>query len=100
MKRFLVLLAALLAFAITAKAQEPRSYTEGAISVVTSVKILDGQFDNYMNYLDQTYKSVMEAQKKAGTSLTTRSTMRHRARRRMPISTSSWSIRTWPASTA
>ena len=66
MKRFLVLLAALLAFAITAKAQEPRSYTEGAISVVTSVKIMDGQFDNYMNYLDQTYKSVMEAQKKAG----------------------------------
>ena len=59
MKRFLILLAALPSFAITAKAQEPRSYTEGTISVVTSVKIMDGQFDNYMNYLDKTYKSVM-----------------------------------------
>ncbi len=47
-------------------AQEPRSYSEGAVSVVTSVKVMDGQFNNYMDYLAKTYKPLMEAQKKAG----------------------------------
>lgn len=47
-------------------AQEARPYTEGPVTVVTSVKIHDGQFDNYMDYLAKTYKPVMEAQKKAG----------------------------------
>lgn len=47
-------------------AQEARSYSEGPVSVVTSVKIMDGQFDNYMDYLAKTYKPVLEAQKKAG----------------------------------
>lgn len=45
---------------------QDRPYSEGPVSVVTSVKIHDGQFDNYMNYLAKTYKPVMEAQKKAG----------------------------------
>lgn len=45
---------------------EDRAYREGPVSVVTSVKVKDGQFDNYMKYLDTTYKKVMEAQKKAG----------------------------------
>jgi len=47
-------------------AQEARSYSEGPVSVVTSVKIKDGQFNNYMDYLSKTYKPLMEAQKKAG----------------------------------
>ena len=55
----------LLALAGIAGAQE-LSYTEGPVTVVTSVKIMDGQFDNYMAYLRSTYKPVMEAQKKAG----------------------------------
>lgn len=45
---------------------QDRPYTDGAVSVVTSVKIHDGQFDNYMDYLAKTYKPVLEAQKKAG----------------------------------
>lgn len=67
MKRVLVMLAALLAFAVaTAGAQEKRSYEEGPVTIVTSVKIVDGQYDNYMAYLAKTYKPVMEAQKEAG----------------------------------
>jgi hypothetical protein len=67
MKRLLVLFAALLVFACAnVAAVEERDYTEGAVSVVTSVKIKDGQFDNYMAYLRKTYKPIMEEQKKAG----------------------------------
>ena len=48
-----------------ASAQE-LPYTEGPVTVVTAVKIMDGQFDNYMKYLQTTYKPVMEAQTKEG----------------------------------
>lgn len=67
MKRVLVMLAALLAFAVApASAQEKRSYEEGPVTIVTSVKVVDGQYDNYVSYLGRTYKPVMEAQKDAG----------------------------------
>ncbi|MBK9657386.1 MAG: hypothetical protein IPO66_18855 [Rhodanobacteraceae bacterium] len=48
---------------------QDRAYTEGTVSVVTSVKIMDGQGEAYMNYLAKTYKPLMEAQKKAGNVL-------------------------------
>lgn len=58
---------AVLLLAITglAGAQE-RRYTQGAVLAVTSVKVMDGQMQNYMNFLDGTYKASMEAAKKAG----------------------------------
>ena len=66
MKRFRILAAGLLlALATTAAAQE-RSYTEGHVAAVTSVKVMDGQFENYMHFLDTTYKASMDAAKKAG----------------------------------
>ncbi|MBO9716724.1 MAG: hypothetical protein J7507_07905, partial [Pseudoxanthomonas sp.] len=43
-----------------------RSYEEGPVTIVTSVKIVDRQYDNYMDYLAKTCKPVMEAQKQAG----------------------------------
>lgn len=55
----------LLAIAGLAGAQD-RRYTEGAVVAVTSVKVMDGQFDSYMKFLDGTYKATMEASKKAG----------------------------------
>ncbi len=55
----------LMAIAGLAGAQE-RRYTEGPVLAVTSVKVLDGQFENYMKFLDGTYKASMEASKKAG----------------------------------
>ena len=65
MKRMLVLFAALLTFATIASAAEPRAYTEGPVSVVTSVKVMDGQYENYLNYLSKSYKPLLEAQKEA-----------------------------------
>lgn len=66
MKAFRVLGAVLLlAVAGLAGAQE-RRYTEGAVLAVTSVKVMDGQTENYMKFLDGSYKASMEAAKKAG----------------------------------
>ncbi len=58
----------LLAIAGLAGAQE-RPYTEGPVVAVTSVKVMDGQSENYMRFLDGTYKASMEASKKAGVIL-------------------------------
>ncbi len=48
---------------------QDRAYTEGTVSVVTSVRVMDGQGETYLNYLAKEYKPVMEAQKKAGNVL-------------------------------
>ena len=63
-----VLLAAVLALGLSAtvQAQEALPYTEGAVVEVTAVDIMDGEFDNYLEYLQSKYKPIMEAQKKAG----------------------------------
>lgn len=41
-------------------------YTEGQVVEVTSVKVQDGQFENYLKYLDGNWKAAMEGAKKAG----------------------------------
>ncbi|QNP40522.1 hypothetical protein [Lysobacter solisilvae (ex Woo and Kim 2020)] len=63
-----ILFAAVIALALGAPvhAQEALPYTEGAVVEVTSVDIMDGEFDHYMEYLQTKYKPRMEAQKKAG----------------------------------
>lgn len=63
--RFELLAALLLLVALPLAAQE-RSYKEGAVTVVTAVRVANGQMDNYTDYLSKTYKPVMDAQKKAG----------------------------------
>jgi hypothetical protein len=42
------------------------AYTQGAVSVVSSVKVMPGQMDAYMNWLQSGWKQGMEAQKAAG----------------------------------
>lgn len=66
MKRMLVALATLLVIAASTATAQERRFAEGPVSVVTSVKIMDGQYDNYLNYLAKSYKPVMEAQKAEG----------------------------------
>ncbi len=67
MKRVLFgALALLCLLVLPAHGQQARPYTEGPVVQVTDVKIMDGQFNNYMQYLQTRYKPVMEAQKKAG----------------------------------
>lgn len=66
MKRAITLLAALLSlFPMLLQAQE-RSYTEGAVLEISSVRVKDGQWDAYMAYLKASYKPLLEEQKKAG----------------------------------
>ena len=67
MKRVVTMLlsAALLGGSGVVAAQE-HAYTEGQVVEVTSVKVQDGQFENYMKFLDGPYKASMEAAKKAG----------------------------------
>ena len=66
MKRAITLLAALLSLVpILLQAQE-RGYTEGSVLEITSVRVKDGQWDAYMAYLKDSYKPLLEEQKKAG----------------------------------
>ena len=58
-------LLAIVALGGTATAAD-RAYSEGPVSVVTSLRTEPGQFNNYMNYLSSTYKPMMEEAKKAG----------------------------------
>jgi L-rhamnose mutarotase len=66
--RALGALAGLFAFvAVTGAAQAAdRPYTEGPVSMVSSIRTEPGMFQTYMKYLSTTYKSLMEEQKKAG----------------------------------
>lgn len=49
----------------TAQAAD-RPYTEGTVSVVSSIRTEPGQNENYMKYLATTYRQLMDEQKKAG----------------------------------
>jgi hypothetical protein len=46
--------------------QEAKPYKEGQVTELSYIKIKPGKFDDYMKYLDTTYKALMEANKKAG----------------------------------
>jgi hypothetical protein len=47
-------------------ADDSKSYTEGPISEVTSIRTKPGMFDAYMKWLDTTGKQLREDEKKAG----------------------------------
>ena len=47
-------------------AEEQLPYTEGTVSQVSSIKVKEGHFLEYMTYLSTTYKQVMEEAKKQG----------------------------------
>lgn len=59
-KRIVFLAALMCAIGTQARADEARAYKEGPVSVISFIKIKPGQFDNYMKYLDATYKPLME----------------------------------------
>lgn len=67
MKRFNSWLLCVLAMLCTLPvlAQE-RPYSEGPVTVVSSIRVVDGQFENYMEYLNKTWRKVMEEAKTAG----------------------------------
>ncbi|MGB8338624.1 MAG: hypothetical protein WCD07_00695 [Burkholderiales bacterium] len=49
-----------------ANAQDVKPYKEGPVTAVSYIKIKPGKFEDYMKFLDTSYKSLMEANKKAG----------------------------------
>jgi hypothetical protein len=46
-----------------------RPYSEGAVTIVSSIRTMPGMFDDYMAWLAGPYKQAMEAQKAAGVLL-------------------------------
>jgi hypothetical protein len=69
MKNIAAVLSGLLLVAAvgTAQAQAPsKPYKEGQVTELSYIKIKPGHFDNYMKFLDTSYKALMEASKKEG----------------------------------
>ena len=52
--------------AATALADEGRVYQEGPVIEVSYIRTKPGKFDDYMKFLATTYRTLMEANKKAG----------------------------------
>jgi hypothetical protein len=66
-KSVLILCAAILAVATSVtRAQEDHAYTQGPVTIVSFVRTEPGMFDEYLRYLSNTYKKVMEESKKQG----------------------------------
>ena len=53
---------ALCGLTATAQAQSTKVYKEGPVIELSYIKIKPGRFDDYMKFLDTTYKTLMEAQ--------------------------------------
>jgi hypothetical protein len=51
---------------LDARAQDERAYTEGSVTLVTYMRIEYGHFEEYIDWLNSTWKPTMEATKKAG----------------------------------
>jgi hypothetical protein len=66
MIRTLVFLAVISLSAIAASAQVGVTYNEGPVTAVTYLKIEYGHFDEYIDWLNSTWKPLNEAKKKAG----------------------------------
>jgi len=68
MKKFMLLLSAALLTTSTSLtlAEEDHAYTEGPVLIVNFVRTQPGMFDEYMRYVDKTYKPLLDEAKKAG----------------------------------
>lgn len=66
-KPILLLIAAILTISTSvSRAQEDHAYTEGPVVVVSFVRTQPGMFEEYMRYLANTYKHLMDEFKKQG----------------------------------
>src|SRR5262244_1845798 len=57
---------AVAAVSLNARAQDVRHYTEGAVTFVQEIAVEYGHFEEYIDWLNSTWKPTMEATKKAG----------------------------------
>ena len=51
---------------LDARAQDERAYTEGPVTEVDYIQVEYGHFEEYIDWLNSTWKPTMEAMKKAG----------------------------------
>jgi hypothetical protein len=51
---------------LNARAEDERQYTEGPVTLVQEIGVEYGHFDEYVDWLNSTWKPTMEATKKAG----------------------------------
>ncbi len=51
---------------LSARAQDERAYTEGAVTQVDYLRVEYGHFEEYIDWLNSTWKPTMEATRKAG----------------------------------
>src|SRR5213080_5222969 len=51
---------------LNARAQDERQYTEGPVTLVQKIAVEYGHFEEYIDWLNSTWKPTMEATKKAG----------------------------------
>ena len=66
-KPMLLLLATILTLsASVTRAQEEHAYTQGPVTIVSFVRTEPGMFEEYLRYLDSTYKHLMDQYKKQG----------------------------------
>ena len=54
------------ALSFNARAQDERQYTEGPVTFVQEIAVEYGHFEEYIDWLNSTWKPTMEATKKAG----------------------------------
>jgi hypothetical protein len=64
--RILLVGLGLTGIAATALADEGKVYTDGPVVDVSYIRTRPGKFDDYMKFLATTYRTLMEANKKAG----------------------------------
>lgn len=66
-KTVLLLCTAILAISTSVtRAQEDHAYTQGEVTIVSFVRTEPGMFEDYLRYLDNTYKKLMDQLKKQG----------------------------------
>jgi hypothetical protein len=54
------------AFSLNARAQDVRQYTDGPVTEADYIEVEYGHFEEYVDWLNSTWKPTMEAMKKAG----------------------------------
>src|SRR5579864_5499676 len=57
---------AISALSLNARAQDVRQYTDGPVTEVDYIQVEYGHFEEYIDWLNSTWKPTMEAMKKAG----------------------------------
>ena len=66
-KSVLLLVGVILAISTSVtRAQEDHAYTQGPVTIVSFVRTEPGMFEEYIRYLDNTYKKLMDQLKKQG----------------------------------